>query len=106
MNQELITLNEVFNEGHTIYFYKAETTGTWVTYGYSAYLLAHLDKVNHLAGFSCQMQMPCVSVSEADFKKLLSENRDRFATKDGSYLCGVDICVDEEKYQLWVNNLK
>ena len=43
MNEELITMNEVLNDGSSIYFYQQESTGIWVTYGYSAYLLAHMQ---------------------------------------------------------------
>ena len=37
MNEELITMIEVLNDGSSTYFYQQESTGIWVTYGYSAY---------------------------------------------------------------------
>ena len=37
MNDELITLNEVFNSGQSIYFYQDEISNVWATWGYSAY---------------------------------------------------------------------
>lgn len=43
MNEELITMNEVLNDGSSIYFYQQGSTSIWATYGYSAYLLAHMQ---------------------------------------------------------------
>ena len=36
MNTDLITINEVVNDGSSIFFYQEEMSGAWVTYGYSA----------------------------------------------------------------------
>ena len=106
MNQELITLNEVFNAGNTIYFYNDEITSTWVTFGYSAFLLSRVDNITCLATYSNPMQMPCVTLSEAEFKKLHLAHRDSFTAGDSGYLMSVDAQVDDTQYQTWLQGLK
>ena len=106
MNQELITLNEVFNTGNTIYFYNDEITATWVTFGYSAYLLSRFDNITCLATYSNPMQMPCVTLSEAEFKILHLAHRDSFTAGDSGYLMSVATQVDETQYQAWVQGLR
>ena len=106
MNQELITFNEVFNAGNTIYFYNDEITATWVTFGYSAFLLSRVDNITSLATYSNSMQMPCVTLSEAEFKKLHLAHRDSFTAGDSGYLMSVDAQVDDTQYQAWVQGLR
>lgn len=106
MNDEQMTINEVLNDGSKIYFYKEDYTGTWITYGYSAYLLAHFADVKCLESYSVHMQMPCVTLSETEFKKLLIANRDSFTAEDSGYLMSVDTPVDETQYQAWVQGLR
>lgn len=106
MNEELITLNEVLNGGNKIFFYQSRDTGMWVAYGYSAYLLFRRENFKGIASFSRQMQMPCVCVSEVDFKNMLVENKDAFDRREDYYFLSIDIEVDEIEYQKWVKTLK
>ena len=55
-NKDLITLNEVQNDGKTIHLYFNQEVGLYVAYGCSAFCAAHI--VNIIAAFSEDMQMP------------------------------------------------
>ena len=106
MNRDLITLNEVLNAGNSIFFYQEETTGAWVAYGYSAYLLAQTANCNFISSFSKVMQMPCTCVSEADFKKIVRVNMSTIECLDGFYYLPCPSSVDDINYQQWVQDLK
>lgn len=106
MNLDLVTLNEVLNDGSTIFFYREETTDAWVAWGYSAYLLSQMPGVNHLSSFSDKMQMPCVCISPADFKGIVRNHMATIECKDGYYLLPTTSQVDDDAYQEWVTSLK
>lgn len=106
MSDDIITLNEALNDGSSIYFYQQESTGIWVTYGYSAYLLAHMQNINCLSSFSEHMQMPCACVTEAEFKKLVVANRKVIEVKDGYYHLSTNTNIEQDSYQIWTNSLK
>ena len=106
MNLDLVTLNEVLNDGSSIFFYQEETTDAWVAWGYSAYLLSQMSGVNKLSSFSDKMQMPCVCISQADFKGIVRNHMATMECKDGYYLLRTTSQVDEDAYQEWVTSLK
>ncbi len=106
MNDELITLNEALNDGRNIYFYQEEKTNVWVTWGYSAYLLSHMDGVKYLTSFSDKMQMPCACITAVDFRVIVRDNIKTIECKDGFYMLPVGSKIDANAYQNWVNNLK
>lgn len=56
MNKDLITLNEVMNDGKTIHLYFDPEIGLYVAYGFSAFFTAHV--VDVIASFSEELQMP------------------------------------------------
>ena len=106
MNKDLVTLNEVLNNGGSIDLYQEKNTGLWVTYGYSAYLLFHQNGIQCLANFSAHIQMPCVCITEADFKKMVAENLQTIEANDGYYRLPTKSRVDADSYRIWVNSLK
>lgn len=106
MNDELITLNEVLNGGQSIYFYQDEISNVWATWGYSAYLLSHIDGIKCLTSFSDKMQMPCACITAADFKGIVKDNMSTIECKDGFYLLPTKVQVDADAYQNWVASLK
>lgn len=106
MNNELITLNEVLNNGQSIYFYQDEISNVWATWGYSAYLLSHIDGVNCLTSFSDKMQMPCACITAVDFNGIVKDNMSTIECKDGFYLLPAKEKVDATAYQNWVASLK
>lgn len=106
MNDELITLNEVLNNGQCIYFYQDEISNVWATWGYSAYLLSHIDGIKCLTSFSDKMQMPCACITAVDFKGIVKDNMSTIECKDGFYLLPTKEKVDANAYQNWVASLK
>ena len=106
MNNELIATNESLNDGSSIFFYQHEETGMWVTYGYSAYNLAHIGNVNCLSNYSRDMQMPCVCITNSDFKKLVIANMRIIEVRDGFYRLPMNSKVDAEMYYNWVVSIK
>ncbi|MBO5015578.1 MAG: hypothetical protein J6C92_07180 [Bacteroidaceae bacterium] len=106
MNRDLITLNEVLNNGHSIYFYQEELTGMWMTYGNSAYLLSQTDGLHTLSGYSEKMQMPYVCITNADFRKIASEHAKLMECRNGVYHLTASLGVDTDGYQHWTESLK
>lgn len=106
MNYELITLNEVVNSGQSIYFYRDEISNVWTTWGYSAYLLSHMDEVNCLTSFSDKMQMPCACITATDFEIIIRDNMGTIENKNGIYILLTNEKVDANAYQNWVTSLK
>lgn len=106
MNREMITLHEALNDGRSIYFYQEEASGVWVSYGYSAYLLSRMSGVNILSSFSELMQMPCVCITNADFRSIVKSNMSTIECRDGYYHLPTNQAVDDDKYKHWTNSLK
>lgn len=104
MNIELITLNEVLNDGSQIFFYQEETTGIWVAWGYSAFLLHSMVGEKCLASYSELMQMPSTLISHSDFTRIVSSTLD--ATTNRTCQLQTNLKVDAEEYQKWVEELK
>lgn len=106
INDELITLNEVFNNGQSIYFYQDEISNVWATWGYSAYHLVHMEGIKCVTSFSEKMQMPCACITAADFKGIVKDNMSTIECKNGFYLLPAKEKVDANAYQNWVASLK
>lgn len=106
MNRDLITLNEVLNNGSSIFFYQEEMSGAWVTYGYSAYLLSQMEGIQYISSFHEQMQMPCVCITNTVFVGIVRENSKAIECRDGYYLLPTIATVDEMAYQQWTAHLK
>ena len=106
MNTDLITLNEVLNNGDSIYFYQDEISNVWATWGYSAYLLSRMNGVKCLTSFSDKMQMPCACITATYFKGIVKENMSTIECKDGFYHLPAKEKVDANAYQNWVTSLK
>ena len=106
MNTDLITLNEVLNNGDSIYLYQDEISNVWATWGYSAYHLVHMEGIKCVTSFSEKMQMPCACITAADFKGIVKDNMSTIECKNGFYLLSAKEKVDSNAYQNWVASLK
>ena len=106
IKDELITLNEVLNNGQSIYFYQDEISNVWATWGYSAYHLVHMEGIKCVTSFSEKMQMPCACITAADFKGIVKDNMSTIECKNGFYLLSAKEKVDANAYQNWVASLK
>lgn len=67
-NKDLITLNEVQNDGKTIHLYFNTEIGLYVAYGFSAFFAAHI--VDIIASFSEDMQMPVALLKKPEVSDL------------------------------------
>lgn len=105
MNDDLITLNEVLNDGSHIYLYPHEI-GAWISYGYSAFQLLRIVQPQPFVNFSNWMQMPSVAISQSEFKHLVKVNAEIIEVKDGYYLLPTTDTIDLELYHKWVETLK
>ncbi len=101
-----IVLNEVMNDGNSIYLYPNEESRCYKAYGYSAYLLSSLATLNSHAEFSSEYQMPCVSMTDSEFM-IMSQSSDISIKHDrGSYICKIASYVDEHRYLIWTQCLR
>lgn len=106
MNEELIALNEVLNDGTKIFFYPEETAEAWAAWGYSAYRLSLMAGGKCLTSFSDRMQMPCARITDAGLRAIVRDNRRTIEYKDGIYILPADKAVDANVYRNWVASLK
>ena len=100
---ELVTINEVRNDGKTIHLYFNGLVGLFTAYGYSAFLLNKETKVN--AAYSDSMQMPVVVIN-AEHLKVVIEKLKVVCHKDGYYCLAVENAVIEDEYAEWTNSTK
>lgn len=68
INKDLITDNEVQNDGKTIHLYFDTRVGLYVAYGFSAFFVAHI--VDGISAFSEDLQMPVVLLRKPDVAEL------------------------------------
>lgn len=106
VSQNHIVMNEVLNDGSSIFIYQDKESGCCISYGYSAYLLSLLGGQMFHTAFSTEYQMPFITMTETVFKTvLLSSDLSIKPHKDG-YLCKSVLSVDEDRYRIWVQCLK
>lgn len=66
--KDLITMNEVRNDGKTIHLYFNPEVGLYVAYGFSAFFATHIVDVT--TAFSEDMQMPVALMRKPDVSEL------------------------------------
>lgn len=106
MNRDLITLNEVLNDGSQVFLYPEAKIGIWVSYGYSAFRLSQISGIKLLSSFSELMQMPCTCISETDFQSIAQKNMSTIEHRDGYYILPTYSTMDDGAYKQWVSSLK
>lgn len=107
MDDHQIILNEVLNDGSRIYFYYDRNSDTHVVYGYSAFLLSSMKDLHYdKACFSTKLQMPCLSMSETDFRKISQDFPDFYGSDSDNCFWKTNSVVDENQYRIWVTELK
>lgn len=95
---EMITLNEVNNDGKSIYLYFNGLVGLYATYGYSAYLLSRITDAK--VSYSDSMQMPVVVINAEHLEELTKELTVKSLGK-GFYCLEANEAVDENAYADW-----
>lgn len=100
---DIITRNEVLNDGKTVHLYFNGLVGLYVAYGYSAFLLSKTIAVS--ASYSWDMQMPVVvinAVRQKEVVKILQEKKHTPA-----YYCFVTRdAVNMDEYAEWAGELR
>ena len=100
---EMITLNEVNNDGKSIYLYFNGLIGLYAAYGFSAYLLSKNTEVK--VSYSQSMQMPVVVINSThldEVKKALKVKEQK-----QSFCClAVDEPLKEDEYSDWAGKLR
>lgn len=100
---ELITINEVRNDGKAIHLYFNGLVGLYTAYGYSAFALSRITKVN--AAYSDNMQMPVVVINPAHLEELLIKTKVEKHT-NGYYCLLVEEGFDENEYSEWADQVR
>ena len=100
---EMITRNEVLNDGMTIHLYFNGLVGLYAAYGVSAFLLCRTVEAS--ASYSIEMQMPVVVLNAARYEQL--RQRTEVVRDVQNYRCLRTVePMDEEKYAAWAGSLR
>ncbi len=99
---EVVTINEVNNDGKSIHLYFNGLVGLYTAYGYSAYNLSKETTVN--ASYSDIMQMPVVVINAAHLDELLKCLKVVKHTS-GYYCFASERVFDESQYSEWTAKL-
>ena len=100
---EFITINEVNNDGKSIYLYFNGLIGLYAAYGFSAYLLSKNTEVK--VSYSDNMQMPVVVINSTH----LDEIKKKLVVKEhrhGFYCLAVDEPLNEDDYSDWAESAR
>ena len=68
MDKELITKNEVDNDGKTVHLYFNTEIGLYVAFGFSAFFASHI--VDVITAYSEDMHMPVALMRKSDVTEL------------------------------------
>lgn len=104
INKDLITLNEVRNDGKTIHLYFNGEIGMYVAYGYSAFYAAHI--VNMTASFSESLQMPVALMRKREVSELRMSTLKREHDYHRYYRLELRKKLGREDYVRWADSLK
>ena len=104
MHSEIITINEVQNDGKTIHLYFNSEIGLYVAYGFSAFFASHI--VDVITAYSEDLQMPVALMRKPDVTELrLSTVRHQHDYHEYYRLeLKKDIPLDD--YPRWADNTK
>ncbi len=109
MNTELITLNEVKNDGSLIYLYFNEVTGLWMAFGLSAYglrLFGKSEGFSTVRCFSQSLQMPCTVANQGVVGALLLKGTVLSHPTETALSVQMPDTVNMSSYAIWVSKLK
>ena len=104
MNTDIITLNEVENDGKTIHLYYNAAVGFYVAYGYSAFFVTHVAAP--ACSFSEELLMPVALLRRSEVAKLRGA-ADGPAGDYADYLrFGMQTEIPRDGYAGWVEKVK
>ena len=95
---EVITINEVNNDGKSIYLYFNGLIGLYAAYGFSAYLLSKVTEVK--VSYSENMQMPVVVINSEHLDEVKKKLKVKTEKQGFCYLEALEQ-IDENAYSDW-----
>ena len=104
MDKELITLNEVENDGKTIHLYFNTEIGLYVAYGFSAFFASHI--VNVITTFSEDLMMPVALMRKPDVSELRRSTIKHVHEYHVYYRLGLKKGMPLDDYVRWANSTK
>lgn len=111
-NSEIITLNEIKNDGSEINLYYNKDFGVWTAFGMSAYALRLFGKTynqDNPRGYSEELQMPCTVADKHTLDKLIKQYKsdcDIDITAVDTLKFKISDTVDMDAYQRWTDKLR
>lgn len=100
---EIITKNEILNDGRTIHLYFNGMIGLYMAYGISAYLLCKY--ANAKPSYSDDMQMPVAVINVEHYEAIEKQLGQEKTFKN--YRClKVEKVYDENEYDKWASQLR
>lgn len=108
MSEDIITINEVMNDGRAIHLYYSEMYKEYVAYGLSAYIACqrnrNIEAMPYMS-YSSDLQMPMVRIESAALETLRRELIVKKSTKE--YVCLYDVRpINEAQYVKWATWLR
>lgn len=100
---EVITRNEVMNDGKSIYLYFNGLIGLYAAYGFSAYLLSKNTEVK--VSYSEGLQMPVVVINPTHLDEVKKALKVKIH-KQGFCCLTVDEPVNESDYSIWAESVR
>lgn len=105
MDDILILMNEVENDGRTVHLYFSPYFKRYIAYGISAYIITRMAH-----GVECyyddDMQMPMVKMSDSQLKRIGSEVRKIVANERNYWRMEAILEYDEKGYAEWAGFLR
>ena len=100
---EIITLNEIQNDGRYIHLYYNGLVGLYAAYGYSAYNLCKEMALDNVS-YSHNLLMPVVAINTMHLEELVGRLTVT-SSNNGYYCLKVDNPLDENEYSEWANRI-
>lgn len=104
MDKDLITINEVGNDGKTIHLYFNSEIGLYVAYGFSAFFVTHI--VNVISAFSEDLQMPVALMRKPDVTELRKSTVKHRHDYHEYYRLELKRVLPLDGYTRWANSVK
>lgn len=104
INKDIITKNEVENDGNTINLYFNTEVGLYVAYGFSAFFASHI--VNVITAFSEDLQMPVALMRKPDVTELRLSTIKHQHDYHEYYRLELKQSIPLDNYTRWASNTK
>lgn len=104
MMKDLITTNEVQNDGKTIHLYFNTEVGLYVAYGFSAFFASHI--VDIISAFSEDLQMPVALLRKPEVSELRLNTIKHEHQYHVYYRLGLKQEIPLDDYKRWANSVK